>query len=196
MMARIPNILTVTRILLVPVFVVLFFSGGMWRSYGATAVFAVAALTDWADGYLARRYQGVSPFGTFLDPVADKLMVSTALVLICASGEMSVILAGVLTSIIVGREITVSALREWMAEIGERVKVSVSWLGKAKATLQMMAILFLVYQGKLLGFSSQNIGIVLLFLAAGMTLWSMVGYLRAAWPSLTGVAANLDSHQK
>ncbi len=197
MMARIPNILTVTRILLVPVFVVLFFVGGLWRSYGATGVFAMAALTDWADGYLARRYQGVSPFGTFLDPVADKLMVSTALVLICASKEMSsVILAGVLTSIIVGREITVSALREWMAEIGERVKVSVSWLGKVKATLQMLAILFLVYQGQLIGFSSQKIGIVFLILAAGMTLWSMVGYLRAAWPSLTGVAANLDSRQE
>ncbi|MCE5360286.1 CDP-diacylglycerol--glycerol-3-phosphate 3-phosphatidyltransferase [Candidatus Igneacidithiobacillus taiwanensis] len=189
-MTRLPNFLTMLRILLIPVFVLLFFLGGAERSYGATAVFALAALTDWADGYLARRYHGVSPFGTFLDPVADKLMVATALILISTSGEMPVALAGILTSIIVGREITVSALREWMAEIGERKKVSVSWLGKIKATLQMLAILFLVYAGPLAGgIAAREVGIILLVLAAGMTLWSMVDYLRAAWPSLTGKQA-------
>ncbi|MEY2341071.1 CDP-diacylglycerol--glycerol-3-phosphate 3-phosphatidyltransferase [Acidithiobacillus sp. IBUN Pt1247-S3] len=190
MMARLPNFLTTLRIVLIPVFVLLFFLGGASRSYGATAIFAFAALTDWADGYLARRYNGVSPFGTFLDPVADKLMVATALVLICASGEMPAILAGILTSIIVGREITVSALREWMAEIGERKKVSVSWLGKIKATLQMLAIVFLLYSGPVAwGVLARDIGIALLLLAAAMTLWSMVDYLRAAWPSLMGKQA-------
>ncbi|UTV81947.1 CDP-diacylglycerol--glycerol-3-phosphate 3-phosphatidyltransferase [Acidithiobacillus sp. YTS05] len=187
MMARLPNFLTMLRVLLIPVFVLLFFLGGTERSYGATAIFAFAALTDWADGYLARRYNGVSPFGTFLDPVADKLMVATALILICASGEMPAILAGILTSIIVGREITISALREWMAELGERKKVSVSWLGKVKATLQMLAIVFLLYAGPVAwGIAARDIGIALLLLAAAMTLWSMIEYLRAAWPSLMG----------
>ncbi len=185
-MARLPNLLTILRILLIPVFVLLFYWGGWERSYGATAVFGLAALTDWADGFLARRYQVVSPFGTFLDPVADKLMVATALILICAAGEMPAILAGILVSIIVGREITVSALREWMAEIGERKKVSVSWLGKFKATFQMLAILFLVYGQPMTGLAIRNIGIALLLLAAILTLWSMVDYLRAAWPSLMG----------
>ena len=187
MMARLPNFLTMLRVLLIPVFVLLFFLGGTERSYGATAIFAFAALTDWADGYLARRYNGVSPFGTFLDPVADKLMVATALILICASGEMPAILAGILTSIIVGREITISALREWMAELGERKKVSVSWLGKVKATLQMLAIVVLLYAGPVAwGIAARDIGIALLLLAAAMTLWSMIEYLRAAWPSLMG----------
>jgi len=181
---RLPNFLTVLRILLVPIFVALFYWGSDVRTFGATGVFAVAAITDWADGYLARRYQGVSPFGTFLDPVADKIMVVTALVLIASSGEMPKILAGILISVIVGREITVSALREWMAELGERKKVAVSWLGKAKAATQMISILLLVYERPLFSLSGRNLGMVLLVVAAAMTLWSMVGYLRAAWPSL------------
>jgi len=192
MMARIPNLLTMLRILLVPVFVALFFLGGTSRTYGATAVFAIAAITDWADGYLARRYRGVSPFGTFLDPVADKIMVATALILICATQEMPVVLAGILTSIIVGREITVSALREWMAEVGQRHRVAVSWLGKLKASLQMLAILFLVYREPLGPISTRLVGMVLLVVAAALTLWSMVGYLQAAWPSLLGQASHLD----
>ncbi|WP_298172258.1 CDP-diacylglycerol--glycerol-3-phosphate 3-phosphatidyltransferase [Acidithiobacillus sp.] len=184
MIKRLPNFLTVLRILLVPIFVALFYWGSDVRTFGATGVFAVAAITDWADGYLARRYQGVSPFGTFLDPVADKIMVVTALVLIASSGEMPKILAGILISVIVGREITVSALREWMAELGERKKVAVSWLGKAKAATQMISILLLVYERPLFSLSGRNLGMVLLVVAAAMTLWSMVGYLRAAWPSL------------
>ncbi|MFA7496863.1 MAG: CDP-diacylglycerol--glycerol-3-phosphate 3-phosphatidyltransferase [Acidithiobacillus sp.] len=195
MIKRLPNYLTVLRIVLVPIFVALFYWGGGLRTYGATAVFAVAAVTDWADGYLARRYQGVSPFGTFLDPVADKIMVVTALILIASSGEMAPLLAGILISVIVGREITVSALREWMAELGERKKVAVSWLGKAKATTQMIAILFLVYQNALLGVSARIVGVGLLIIAAAMTLWSMVGYLRAAWPSLMASGVDLDKER-
>jgi len=187
-----PNYLTILRILLVPIFVALFYWGGEARTYAATAVFAIAAITDWADGYLARRYQGVSPFGTFLDPVADKIMVVTALILIASSQEMPPVLAGILVSVIVGREITVSALREWMAELGERKKVAVSWLGKVKATTQMLAILFLVYREALWGVSARIIGIGLLVIAAIMTLWSMLGYLQAAWPSLMASGADLD----
>jgi CDP-diacylglycerol--glycerol-3-phosphate 3-phosphatidyltransferase len=189
---RLPNYLTILRILLVPIFVALFYWGGEARTYAATAVFAIAAITDWADGYLARRYHGVSPFGTFLDPVADKIMVVTALILIASSQEMPPVLAGILISVIVGREITVSALREWMAELGERKKVAVSWLGKAKATTQMLAILFLVYREALWGVSARIIGIGLLVVAAIMTLWSMLGYLQAAWPSLMASGADLD----
>ncbi|MBU2838669.1 CDP-diacylglycerol--glycerol-3-phosphate 3-phosphatidyltransferase [Acidithiobacillus thiooxidans] len=192
MIKRLPNYLTILRILLVPIFVALFYWGGEARTYAATAVFAIAAITDWADGYLARRYQGVSPFGTFLDPVADKIMVVTALILIASSQEMPPVLAGILISVIVGREITVSALREWMAELGERKKVAVSWLGKAKATTQMLAILFLVYREALWGVSARIIGIGLLVIAAIMTLWSMLGYLQAAWPSLMASGADLD----
>ncbi len=192
MIKRLPNFLTVLRILLVPIFVTLFYWGSDVRTFAATGVFAVAAITDWADGYLARRYQGVSPFGTFLDPVADKIMVVTALVLIASSGEMPKMLAGILISVIIGREITVSALREWMAELGERKKVAVSWLGKAKATTQMISILLLVYEHPLFGLSGRNLGIVLLVVAAAMTLWSMVGYLRAAWPSLMASDVRLD----
>nr|WP_239058777.1 CDP-diacylglycerol--glycerol-3-phosphate 3-phosphatidyltransferase [Acidithiobacillus ferrianus] len=187
-----PNFLTILRILLVPIFVALFYWGGEVRTFGATGVFAVAAITDWADGYLARRYQGVSPFGTFLDPVADKIMVVTALVLIASSGEIQALLAGILISVIIGREITVSALREWMAELGERNKVAVSWMGKIKATTQMISILLLVYERPLLGFSTRILGIALLVVAAGMTLWSMVGYVRAAWPSLMASGTHLD----
>lgn len=193
-MARLPNFLTILRIVLIPVFVALFYWGGPARYLGATAVFTLAALTDWADGFLARRYQGVSPFGTFLDPVADKLMVATALVLITATGEMPALLAGILTSIIVGREITVSALREWMAEIGQRKKVAVSWLGKGKAVMQMLSIIFLLYAQPIGWFPTGDVGIVLLVVAAAMTLWSMLAYLRAAWPSLSGSAGSaLDS---
>ncbi|MEY2333867.1 CDP-diacylglycerol--glycerol-3-phosphate 3-phosphatidyltransferase [Acidithiobacillus ferrianus] len=192
MIKRLPNFLTILRILLVPIFVALFYWGGEVRTFGATGVFAVAAITDWADGYLARRYQGVSPFGTFLDPVADKIMVVTALVLIASSGEIQALLAGILISVIIGREITVSALREWMAELGERNKVAVSWMGKIKATTQMISILLLVYERPLLGFSTRILGIALLVVAAGMTLWSMVGYVRAAWPSLMASGTHLD----
>ncbi|WCE94944.1 CDP-diacylglycerol--glycerol-3-phosphate 3-phosphatidyltransferase [Acidithiobacillus ferriphilus] len=192
MIKRLPNFLTVLRILLVPIFVALFYWGGDVRTFAATAIFAVAAITDWADGYLARRYHGVSPFGTFLDPVADKIMVITALVLIASSGEIPKILAGILISVIIGREITVSALREWMAELGERKKVAVSWLGKAKAATQMISILLLVYERPLFGLSGRKLGILLLIVAAAMTLWSMVGYLRAAWPSLMASGVRLD----
>ncbi|MHB1530966.1 CDP-diacylglycerol--glycerol-3-phosphate 3-phosphatidyltransferase [Acidithiobacillus sp.] len=198
-MARLPNFLTILRIVLVPVFVALFYWGGPARYLGATAVFTLAALTDWADGFLARRYQGVSPFGTFLDPVADKLMVATALVLITAAGEMPALLAGILTSIIVGREITVSALREWMAEIGQRKKVAVSWLGKGKAVMQMLSIIFLLYAQPIGWFPTLDAGIVLLVVAVAMTLWSMLAYLRAAWPSLSksaGSALDSDHHRR
>ncbi|MEW5790854.1 MAG: CDP-diacylglycerol--glycerol-3-phosphate 3-phosphatidyltransferase [Pseudomonadota bacterium] len=180
MLARLPNYLTLLRIALIPVFVAFFFVDAPWGNAGAALVFAVASLTDWLDGYLARKYNTVSPFGTFLDPVADKLMVATALVLLTGADRAP----GLLTAIIVGREITVSALREWMAEVGQRAKVAVSWIGKGKATSQMLAIVFLLYDFPIFGLPTHSIGLALLFFAAFLTLWSMLAYLRAAWPNL------------
>jgi len=155
------------------------------------ALFVTAALTDWLDGYLARRLNQMSPFGAFLDPVADKLMVVAALVLLTTdvriqSRVLDHRLFAIVVLIVIGREITVSALREWMAELGKRARVAVSYLGKFKTTGQMIAIPFLLYREPLFGLPVLRIGEWLLYVAAGLTLWSMVIYLRAAWPSLTG----------
>jgi len=146
-------------------------------------VFLVAAITDWVDGYLARRLGQTSRFGAFLDPVADKLMVAAALVLLVeADPRPSLSIAAL---IIIGREITISALREWMAELGARAKVAVSMVGKFKTAAQMTAIVLLLYQAPLLGMDVYAAGLVLLYLAAALTLWSMLVYLHAAWPSLS-----------
>ena len=183
-MHNLPNLLTLLRIVLIPVFVVCFFLPTGWARDVATAVFVLAALTDWLDGYLARRLQLVSALGAFLDPVADKLMVATALVLLVqADPRMSTAVAA---AVIIGREIAISALREWMAEIGSRTKVAVSMTGKFKTAAQMVAISLLLYRDDLFGLPVYSIGLILLYIAVALTLWSMLLYLRAAWPSLRG----------
>ncbi|MEJ2685926.1 MAG: CDP-diacylglycerol--glycerol-3-phosphate 3-phosphatidyltransferase [Gammaproteobacteria bacterium] len=188
---NLPNILTLARIALVPIFVVVFYLPFSW-SHGATAVlFALAAITDWLDGYLARRLGQMSAFGAFLDPVADKLMVAIALILLVQTSAS--VFFTVAAAIIVGREIAISALREWMAELGKRTKVAVSVIGKVKTTAQMVAIVLLLYRYPIGTFPTHVVGLICLYLAAVLTLWSMGIYLRAAWPVLTdGKAARTD----
>ncbi|NNM59846.1 MAG: CDP-diacylglycerol--glycerol-3-phosphate 3-phosphatidyltransferase [Legionellales bacterium] len=177
----IPNILTWLRIVLIPVFVITFYLPWSWARLTTAAIFAIAALTDWLDGYLARSLSQTSRLGAFLDPVADKLIVVATLILLV--GENHYPYLAIPATVIVGREIVISALREWMAEIGKRASVAVSMLGKLKTVLQMLAILLL-----LLGRPTPHaylphvgfIGYALLYIAAIMTLWSMLVYLRAA----------------
>lgn len=183
-MWNIPNILTLLRIVLIPVFVLLFYLPVEWARVSCALVFAVAAVTDWFDGYLARRWGQVSPFGAFLDPVADKLMVAVALLLLVQADPTPAL--AIPAAVIIGREITISALREWMAELGARAEVAVSVIGKIKTAVQMVAILLLIYETPVVGIPVFTVGFVLLYVAAALTLWSMVLYLRAAWPSLVG----------
>jgi CDP-diacylglycerol--glycerol-3-phosphate 3-phosphatidyltransferase/cardiolipin synthase len=143
-------------------------------------VFLLAAITDWLDGYLARRLNQGSAFGAFLDPVADKLMVAAALIILVKLGRADAFLA----FIIIGREITISALREWMAQVGASKSIAVSMLGKIKTTFQMIALLLLLYHERLFGISCQLLGELLLYLAALLTLWSMGYYLMLAMPQL------------
>ncbi|HHZ88316.1 MAG TPA: CDP-diacylglycerol--glycerol-3-phosphate 3-phosphatidyltransferase [Chromatiaceae bacterium] len=184
MLLNLPNCLTLLRIALIPVFVAVFYSGQVWANEMAALVFALAAITDWLDGYFARRLDQTSAFGAFLDPVADKLMVAVALILLVEANPWPGL--AIPAAIIIGREITVSALREWMAEMGERGTVKVSMIGKFKTSAQMIAILFLLYRDPLLGLSVETIGYVALYVSAWLTVWSMFVYLRAAWPSLVG----------
>lgn len=181
---NIPNMLTLLRIALIPVYVVLFYLPAGWAYKVCAFVFAVAAITDLLDGWLARRLQQVSSLGAFLDPVADKLMVSTALVLLVQRDPQPWVALSAL--VIIGREITISALREWMAELGERTQVAVSMVGKFKTATQMTAIFFMIYQAPYGGFATYTVGLVLLYIATILTLWSMVVYIQAAWPSLMG----------
>lgn len=181
-MFNLPNILTFTRIGLIPIFVLVFYLPVTWANEVTTAIFALAALTDWIDGYLARRWSQTSAFGAFLDPVADKLMVAVALVLL-VQVHPSPWLA-IPAAIIIGREIAVSALREWMAELGERANVAVSLLGKFKTVAQMIALILLLYRDPVFGLPTSTPGYVMLYVAAALTLWSMVLYLQAAWPVL------------
>jgi CDP-diacylglycerol--glycerol-3-phosphate 3-phosphatidyltransferase len=178
-----PNQLTLLRIGLIPVFVVVFYLQTPWARPAAAVIFTAAAITDWLDGHLARRWEQTSPLGAFLDPVADKLMVAVALVFLVQVDPRP--LLALAAAVIIGREITVSALREWMAEIGARSHVAVSWTGKVKTAAQMVAIILLILRGPLLGVPIYSIGMVLLYLAAVLTLWSMFLYLRVAWPSLS-----------
>ena len=187
----IPNILTLLRIILIPVLVVVFYMPGQWSYQLSAAIFGLAAVTDWLDGYLARRWEQTTAFGAFLDPVADKLMVAVALVLLVQDNPSP--LFAVPAAIIIGREIVISALREWMAEIGARTKVAVSIIGKVKTTLQMISILLLLYKVPLGPFPTHTAGVILLYIAAILTLWSMFVYLKAAWPILSG--AEGDSSQ-
>jgi CDP-diacylglycerol--glycerol-3-phosphate 3-phosphatidyltransferase/cardiolipin synthase len=184
MVWTVPNALTLLRIALIPVLVLVFYLPFSWSHLASTAVFGLAALTDWFDGYLARRLGQSSPFGAFLDPVADKLIVAIALVMLVQANPVWWFV--VPAAVIVGREIAISALREWMAEIGERTQVAVSVIGKIKTTVQMIALLLLLYREPLWVMPTREIGIVLLYVAAALTLWSMVLYLRAAWPLLSG----------
>lgn len=186
----IPNVLTMLRILMIPAFVTVYYLPWAGSNFFSALIFGLAALTDWFDGWLARRYNQTTPFGAFLDPVADKLIVVTALVLMVQHyADPFMAIAAV---IIIGREITISALREWMAEIGQRAAVAVSWVGKVKTTVQMIALLLLLYELPLNGpwglwtLSSYRIGYVGLLIAALLTLWSMFIYLHAALPMLLG----------
>ncbi|MDX1573524.1 MAG: CDP-diacylglycerol--glycerol-3-phosphate 3-phosphatidyltransferase [Methylophaga sp.] len=181
-MLNIPNLLSLLRVLLIPVLVVLYFVPHASAPVLATAVFILAAITDWLDGYLARRWQQTSPFGAFIDPVADKLIVVVALLLILYESPTWIILLPVI--VIVFREITISALREWMAEIGARNVVQVSSMGKWKTTFQMIAIGCLIFYKPLFGLPIFEIGVVLLYIAAILTLVSMIIYLKAALPVL------------
>lgn len=179
---NLPNIITIARILLIPVFVIVYLSPGTWTYIAAAVLFGLAAATDWLDGYLARRMNQTTPFGAFLDPVADKLIVVSALVVLIAHhSNLWLTLPGL---IIVGREIMISALREWMAEMNRSGLISVSVLGKVKTTVQMIAIVMLLAYPPQMDALWVIGGYVLVYVAAFMTLWSMTIYLKAAWPAL------------
>ncbi len=182
---NIPILLTWLRIILIPLMIAVYYVPEMWvrgigRDFAATLVFIVAAATDWLDGYLARRWQQTSAFGAFLDPVADKLMVAAALIVLVQLGRLDAVLA----AIIIGREITISALREWMAQIGAHRSVAVSMVGKIKTTAQMVAIPLLLYHQPLAEIDLFALGTWLIYVAAVLTLWSMGYYMRMAWPHL------------
>ena len=192
-MLTIPNILTLLRILFIPLIVWLYFSSWSFGQPMAAAVFTLAAITDWFDGYLARKWNQNTAFGAFLDPVADKLIVAvTLVVLVDAFQNLWLTLPA---AVIISREIVISALREWMAQLGKRANVAVSMIGKVKTTLQMIAIGVLLFF-KVPNFEQINwldfqqvaalFGVGLLQAAALLTLWSMIVYLRAAWPILKG----------
>ena len=183
-----PNLLTLFRMALIPVVVVLYFMtiAGVY----VTAVFLLAGLTDWLDGYLARRLEQTSQFGEFLDPVADKLVVAAVLVLLVSDGD---VLARVVSQklfivavvVIIGREIAVSALREWVAQSGARAGMAGSTLGKVKTTVQIIAIALLLYSQDLVGFPTLLVGELMLYVASALTIWSMAGYLKSAWPAIS-----------
>lgn len=176
---NIPNTLTFLRILAIPLIIVLFHLPIEHAGPYSAIIFALAGFTDWFDGYLARKLGQTSRFGAFLDPVADKLMVAVILILLVEHyGNLWVTLSAM---IIIGRELTISALREWMAEVGERGKVAVSYMGKVKTTVQMFALFFMLYEVPLLGVPCAELGLILLLIAAILTLWSMLNYLRAAF---------------
>ncbi|MDX1594597.1 MAG: CDP-diacylglycerol--glycerol-3-phosphate 3-phosphatidyltransferase [Gammaproteobacteria bacterium] len=184
MQMNLPNLLTLLRLALIPVFVLFFYLPFSWVNVACTAVFSLAAVTDLLDGYLARRLGQTSAFGAFLDPVADKLMVGVVLVLLVA--EHPTPFMAIPAAVIIGREITVSGLREWMAGFGERTTVAVSVVGKIKTTLQMIAMILLIYREPIGPLDVWTVGMVLLYVAVILTLWSMGAYLRSAWPALVG----------
>ncbi|MDR2208878.1 MAG: CDP-diacylglycerol--glycerol-3-phosphate 3-phosphatidyltransferase [Azoarcus sp.] len=191
MSINIPNILTCGRIALIPVFIGVFYLPETWVSMEqqnvlATVFFCAAAITDWLDGYLARVLKQTSAFGAFLDPVADKLMVTTSLVMLVQLDRLDMIVA----VIIIGREITISALREWMAREGQSSSVAVAYIGKLKTTVQMVAIPMLLFNAPLLGVDMTILGTILIYIAAALTLWSMGFYLHHAFAGLT---KNTDS---
>ena len=183
MFSNIPILLTWLRIVLIPVFVVVYYVPDSWlgpgaKNWTAMSVFSIAAITDWLDGYLARRWGEVSAFGAFLDPVADKLIVVGALVVLLYLGRVDMLVA----IIIIGREIAVSALREWMASLGRAKSVAVAYIGKLKTVSQMVAIPLLLYHDRLFGIDCQWLGTLLINIAAVLTVISMLYYLRKALP--------------
>ncbi|MDQ3617268.1 MAG: CDP-diacylglycerol--glycerol-3-phosphate 3-phosphatidyltransferase [Pseudomonadota bacterium] len=182
MKLTVPTMITLLRIVLIPVLVLVFYLPFKWTNVAAAAIFAFASLTDWLDGWIARRYNQFSTFGAFLDPVADKLMVAIALMLTVQ--KHPTVWMTLWAAVIIGREIAVSALREWMAEVGQRAKVKVAGIGKIKTIVQMVALVCLLYQERFLGLPIFLIGEWLLAAAALLTLWSGMAYLRAAWPTL------------
>jgi len=185
---NLPNALTWFRVVAIPLVVLVFYGPELfdwqesWARPAAGLLFGLAGITDYFDGYLARRLGLTSSFGAFLDPVADKLIVSTALVLLVQADPQ--ITLALVAAIIIGREITVSALREWMSQIGARAHVAVSIFGKWKTTLQIIGISLMLYREPLLALPVYRIGEWLLYVAAALTLWSMIDYLRAAWPAM------------
>ncbi|OGT45194.1 MAG: CDP-diacylglycerol--glycerol-3-phosphate 3-phosphatidyltransferase [Gammaproteobacteria bacterium RIFCSPHIGHO2_12_FULL_41_20] len=194
---NLPNILTFVRISVIPILVVVYYLPVDWGHLLAAIIFACASAMDWLDGYLARSLQQTTKLGAFLDPVADKLLVCVALIIIVAEphfqyiGVSSAILsvpALLITmpaAIIVSREIIVSALREWMAELGKRARVAVSSLGKIKTTVQMLAMIVLLYCDSTTSAFFVFLGYLLLYVAAVLTIWSMLIYLKAAWVELS-----------
>ncbi len=182
MQITIPTALTLFRIALLPVMVVVFYAGFRGANIAAAMIFIAAGITDWLDGWIARRYDMGSAFGAFLDPVADKLMVAVTLFLLVQENPTP--LMAVTSAVIVGREISISALREWMAEIGQRATVRVATLGKVKTAMQIIAIVVLLYQHDLPSLRSFYIGETLLVIASILTIWSGLQYVRAAWPIL------------
>lgn len=180
---NIPNLLTLFRIVLIPVLVLFFYLPYTETHIISAILFALGGLTDWLDGFIARKFQLTSPLGEFLDPVADKLMVAVALVLLV--GQHNFPYLAIPSAVIVGREIVISALREWMAELGKRASVAVSYVGKIKTAIQMLAIVCLLLytpHGTLIW---GVLGYILLYIAAILTIWSMFMYLKTAWPLLT-----------
>ncbi|HWV63521.1 MAG TPA: CDP-diacylglycerol--glycerol-3-phosphate 3-phosphatidyltransferase [Oxalicibacterium sp.] len=195
MPVNIPILLTWLRVALIPLMVGVLYLPDAWlgpfnktQGLASTVIFIVAALTDWVDGFLARRWNQTSAFGAFLDPVADKLIVAGALLVLIEFGRVNAVIA----FIIIGREITISALREWMAHIGARKSVAVSSLGKIKTVAQMVAIPMLLYSENLFGINTQYWGDKLLWVAAALTVWSMFYYLRKAWPLIKESAGHLQ----
>jgi cardiolipin synthase len=182
-----PNIVTLTRIILIPLIVGVFYLPDAWlaednKNLAATVIFIVAAITDWLDGYLARKLNQMSAFGAFFDPVADKLVVIGALIILLYLNRLDMVVA----LIIIGREIAISALREWMAQLGQAKSVAVAFIGKAKTTAQMVAIPMLLYEDPLFGIDCHGLGTVLIYVAALLTVISMLYYLRKALPLMRG----------
>jgi CDP-diacylglycerol--glycerol-3-phosphate 3-phosphatidyltransferase len=190
---QLANLLTLARIVMIPLVVVFFYLPYAWSKPVAAFVFIAAAITDSLDGYVARKFNQMSALGAFLDPVADKLMVAIALILLVSVKPEFLrpfhfdphLLITITAAIIVGREITISALREWMAELGARGKVAVSFSGKLKTIFQMTGLSMMLYRDDLLGLPVYELGVASLVMAAALTLWSMLAYLRVAWPDLS-----------
>lgn len=191
MRITIPTMLTIARIVMIPVLVVCFYLPYKWANVAAAGLFALASITDWLDGWIARRYHQYSAFGAFLDPVADKLMVAVVLLVIVQKHPTHWM--ALWAAVIIGREIAVSALREWMAELGQRAKVKVAAIGKFKTVAQMVALTGLLYEDNFLGVPVFKISDYLLAVAALLTLWSGFSYLVAAWPTLTEGEGNPNS---
>jgi CDP-diacylglycerol--glycerol-3-phosphate 3-phosphatidyltransferase len=194
MTMTVPTMLTLLRIALVPVLVLFFYLPFSWSNLACTVVFVLAAVTDIADGYIARKTGQMSRFGEFLDPVADKIMVATALILLVQRQENYQVVFALSAAIIIGRELTISALREWMSEIGEQALLKVSGVGKLKTIFQMTAIGVLLYHENMGWIPVALIGELLLYTAAALTLWSMWVYLKSAWPVISDPKFHVHYH--